>query len=237
MAVAQASLRGPTQSKKTSAIAGRKFLILALILLATLVLHPFVDNSRHAYLAFRLVGSAGVLYTVYAINLRRTVLVCALLLAVPALLQHWFQFRLNEGTFEVLNITFSFLFDTFVVVVIFRRVIMEHEPSSETIFGALCIYLLAGFAFAGIYGMIAELQPKAFYLDPLVNTHTVPDRFDMVYYSFATMTSLGATGIVPVSDQARSISVIETTLGVLYLAVLIARLVSGYRQGSSEHHN
>ncbi len=114
---------------------------------------------------------------------------------------------------------------------------MEHEPSSETIFGALCIYLLAGFAFASIYGMIATLQPKAFYLDPLVNSHIVPDRFDMVYYSFATMTSLGATGITPVSNQARSISVIETTLGVLYLAVLIARLVSGYRQGSSERRN
>ncbi len=92
MPVAQTSMREPTLSKKASALAGRKFLILALLLLTSLVLHPFVDNSRHAYLAFRLVGSAGILYTIYAINPRRTVLVCAVLLAVPALLQHWFQF-------------------------------------------------------------------------------------------------------------------------------------------------
>jgi hypothetical protein len=43
------------------------------------------------------------------------------------------------------------------------------------------------------------------------------------------MTSLGAPGIVPVSDQARSFSVIEAILGVLYLAVLISRLMGAYR--------
>jgi len=72
----------------------------------------------------------------------------------------------------------SFLFDAFIVVVIFRRVFASKQPNSETIFGALCIYLLAGFAFASIYGMVALLQPRAFYLDPLANVHTVPDRLD-----------------------------------------------------------
>jgi len=87
---------------------------------------------------------------------------------------------------------------------------------------------MVGFAFSTIYGMLATLQRGAFYLDPAVNTHTVPNRFDMIYYSFATMTTLGASGIVPVSSQARSISIIETTVGVLYLAVLIARLIGAY---------
>jgi hypothetical protein len=80
--------------------------------------------------------------------------------------------------------------------------------------------------------MVATLQPKAFYLDPAANFHGVPDRFDFVYYSFATMTSLGATGITAVSDQARSLTVIEAVLGVLYLAVLIARLMGAYRHPS-----
>jgi ion channel len=77
------------------------------------------------------------------------------------------------------------------------------------------------------------LQPRAFYLDPLMNLRATPDRFDFVYYSFATMTSLGANGITAVSDEARSLSVIETTIGVLYLAVLIARLISAYRHPST----
>jgi hypothetical protein len=42
--------------------------------------------------------------------------------------------------------------------------------------------------------MVAAIQPKAFYLDPLTNVHAIPNRFDFTYYSFATMTSLGAAG-------------------------------------------
>jgi hypothetical protein len=81
--------------------------------------------------------------------------------------------------------------------------------------------------------MVSAFQPRAFYLDPLTNLHATPDRFDYVYYSFATMTSLGATGITAVSNEARSLAIIETTLGVLYLAVLIARLISAYRHPSA----
>jgi hypothetical protein len=44
------------------------------------------------------------------------------------------------------------------------------------------------------------------------------------------MTSLGASGIVAVSDQARSLTAVESVLGVLYLAVMISRLVGAYRR-------
>jgi uncharacterized membrane protein len=69
-------------------------------------------------------------------------------------------------------------------------------------------------------------------MDPVANLHTVPNRFDFVYYSFATMTSVGATGMTAVSAPARSFAVIEAIIGVLYLAVLIARLIGGYRHPS-----
>jgi uncharacterized membrane protein len=59
---------------------------------------------------------------------------------------------------------------------------------------------------------------------------TIPNRFDFIYYSFGMMTQLGAAGITAVSDQARSISLLEAILGQLYLAVLISRLVGAYRR-------
>jgi hypothetical protein len=134
----------------------------------------------------------------------------------------------DAGLLSIVSIVLSFVFDVFIVVVIFRRVFSNERPNSETIFGALCIYLLVGFAFASLYGMVAAIQPRAFYLDPQTNLHAIPNRFDFIYYSFATMVSLGAGGITAVSAPARSLSVIEAIIGVLYLAVLIARLMSAY---------
>jgi hypothetical protein len=48
------------------------------------------------------------------------------------------------------------------------------------------------------------------------------------------MTSLGAAGITPISGQARSITILEAILGVLYLAVLITRLMGAYRTNSTD---
>lgn len=223
----------PASAHQEGIVTRNKFFILFSYLLIVLILYPYIKEGTFSYFVFRVVGSAGILLMLYAISLRQTLLVVALLLAAPAFLQRLLLPAASAGTVSVLATVLSFVFDTFVVVIIFRHVFTKDKPNSETVFGALCIYLLVGFSFASLYAMTAALQPRAFYLDPLTNLHATPDRFDFVYYSFATMTSLGATGITAVSNQARSLSIIETTLGVLYLAVLIARLISAYRHPSA----
>jgi hypothetical protein len=217
----------------SESLTGYKFCVLFFFLLAVLVLYPYIQNGGFGYFAFRVISSAGILIAVYAIRLRRTLLLVALLLAVPALLERTLLREPDAGLLSILSILMSFVFDVFVVVVMFRRVFTRDEPNSETIFGALCIYLLIGFTFASLYGMVAAIQPKAFYLDPQTNLHVIPNRFDFIYYSFATMVSLGAGGITAVSAPARSLSVIEAITGVLYIAVLIARLMSAYHYSSA----
>jgi hypothetical protein len=235
--MARTSPNPSTRSTRLQALTGHKFFLLFLFLLGSLVFYPYVEDRGFSYFAFRIIGSAGILIAVYAIRLRRTLLLVALLLAVPAVFEHMRFRQPDPGFLSILNIVLSFVFDVFIVVVIFRRVFSSDQPNSETVFGALCIYLLVGFAFASIYGMMAALQPKAFYLNPLTNPHAIPDRFDFIYYSFATMTSLGAAGIIPVSAPVRSLSVIEAILGVLYLAVLIARLMDAYQHPSAPGHS
>ena len=62
------------------------------------------------------------------------------------------------------------------------NLILSHARiTSETVFGALCIYLLNGMSFASVYGLVSDLQPQAFRLDPALNLHTIPDRFDFIY--------------------------------------------------------
>lgn len=232
--MSQISSQMQTQSHRISAVRERTFYLLFLFLLAYLILYPYIQNSGFDYIAFRVFGVSVTLLSVYAVSFRRRFMFVALVLAIPTLVQRLLLPRGDEGALAVLSIVSSFAFDIFIVIVIFRRVFAKHVPNAETIFGALCIYLLEGFSFASIYHMLATVQPHAFYLDPVSNLHPIPNRFDLIYYSFGTMTTLGAAGITPVSDQARSLSVIEAILGILYLAVLISKLMSAYQPARSE---
>jgi hypothetical protein len=207
-----------------------RFFILFLFLLANLILYPFAEGTGIGYYLFRTSAYAVVLLSIYAVSFRRTLLVLVIALAAPAAIHHLFLKPGDASVFSVINTVLSFIFDGLIIVVIFRKVFARGRVSAETIYGALCIYLLIGFSFAGVYGLIAAVKPNAFYMNPTLNTHLTPDRFDFVYYSFATMTSLGSAGMVAIAGQARSISVMEAITGILYLAVLISRLMAEYRE-------
>jgi len=225
----------PAQAPAPTAT-GRRYLILFIFLLASLILYPFADNSSAGYYMLRVIGGAVILLSVYAVGYRRSLLVFAALLAVPAIAQHIWLLKANPGALAITSIVLSFCFNVFVICVILRRIFSRDHSNSETIFGALSIYLLVGFGFASIFHLVSVIHPGAFYFDPHANFHTVPDRLDFIYYSFGTLTSLGAPGITPVSAYARSFTIVEAILGVLFLAVLVSRLMDAYRPGPSLWH-
>jgi len=223
------SRRSRLRSQHAEIIAARKFFLLFIFLLSSLIFYPYTEGHGSRYYLFRFLGSAVVLLSVYAVSFRRGLMLVAALLAVPAFLGRAILIEFDATALSVVRISLSLVFDIFIVVIIFRRVFSHQKPNAETVFGALCVYLLVGFGFTSIYGLISSFDPYAFHLDPATNLHTVPDRFDFIYYSFGTISSLGAAGITPVSGEARSLTVIEGILGVLYLAVLISRLMGAYR--------
>lgn len=51
------------------------------------------------------------------------------------------------------------------------------------------------------------------------------DWSDCIFYSYVTLTTVGYGDMVPITSQARSLSILEAVSGTMYVAVLIARLV------------
>ena len=205
-----------------------------MFLLASIVFYPYAETSGPGFYAFRTIGTLVILITVWAVTFNRHLLFLVVVLAIPSILQH-FLFPHSHGVFPLVNRILSIAFDLLIIVIIARHIFRTDNPNAETIFGALCIYLLLGFTFASVYSAIFNHVQNAFYLTPALNLHPVPDRFDFIYFSFGTLTELGSPGITPVSPIARSVSLLEAIVGVLYMAVLISRLINAYhtREASS----
>src|SRR5271170_4123088 len=111
-----------TASSRTAPLTGHNFFLLFVFLLAVLIFYPYMQNGGFGYFAFRIISIAGILVAVYAIRLRKTLLLVALLLAVPALLERILIREQDAGLISILSVVLTFAFDVFVVVVMFRRV-------------------------------------------------------------------------------------------------------------------
>jgi hypothetical protein len=96
---------------------------------------------------------------------------------------------------------------------------------AEHLYAALSAYLLAGVFCGVLYQVVSHAWPGAFSGGGVPIPLTFPSA---IYFSFVTLATLGYGDIVPASDAARGIAVVEAVAGQLYVAVMIARLVSLY---------
>jgi hypothetical protein len=103
-----------------------------------------------------------------------------------------------------------------------RHALRSGHVDAERICAALDAYLLAGLTFGVACWLLEISQPGSFRgVEPY-------DLSSLIYFSFVTIATLGYGDIVPVSDAARALAVLEAVGGQMYLAVLVARLVSLY---------
>lgn len=236
MSEASAETKSARRRARLARVLRGRFALLFIFLLAAIVAYPYAENSGAGFYIFRVVNSAVILLTVNAVTFNRGLLTLVILLAIPSTLQHVILPPHAVGVLPLLVRVFSIAFEILVICVIFVHVFQTDRPDSDTIFGALCIYLLLGFAFASLYAMVDRYHPGAFYLSSAANLHLKPDRFDFIYFSFGTLTELGTPGITAVVPIARSLSLLEAIGGILYLAVLISRLLSAYRAAETAEH-
>jgi len=109
-------------------------------------------------------------------------------------------------------------------LVTMRVAFQRGRVNGERIFAVLNGYMLTGLIFGIVFAMISDMQPGSFNLPS-----RAPLRFEEgVYLSFVVLTSLGFGEIVPASAVPRGLVIVEAIIGQLYLAVLVARLVSLY---------
>ena len=105
-----------------------------------------------------------------------------------------------------------------------RHAMRPGAVDAERIFAALDVYLLAGLVFGVAYWVLEQTWPGPFGAPSARHL----DLAHAIYFSFVTIATLGYGDIVPASEPARGLAILEAVGGQMYLAVLVARLVSLY---------
>jgi len=205
-----------------------KFFYLFLAQVLLVALSPYFEKPGLPILMLRLLAAVAFFTGVYAVSEKRAQWVTALALAVPAgVLNAVFAFRPHIQINLPALIT-TILFLAYTLVTLLRAVLRAETVTLDTIYGALSVYLLIAFLWGTAFMLLETLHPGA--LAPNASSHPNHpiDWSDCMFYSFVTLTSLGYGDMVPVIPESRSLSILEAVSGIMYVAILIARLVGLY---------
>jgi hypothetical protein len=119
----------------------------------------------------------------------------------------------------------------YAVALILRFLFVSERVNLNVISASLCAYLLLGLTWASLFCLVAVFEPGSFALGsspdgtPAVMQWGNKATIVPIYFSFVTLTTLGYGDMAPISPTARSLAIVEATVGQIYLAVLVARLV------------
>ncbi len=197
---------------------------LALLLVAS----PVVEHWPNGVLIESMLLSVVMLFAVPAIGGRRSRLVWGIVLITPALLGKWVNFWRPDMAPPEIFLGTGILFLGFVVMNILGYILRAPRVSSEILCAAIANYLLLGLLWSFAYTMIASAVPEAFAFSTGPDSSHVMKGFNSIYFSFATLSTIGYGDIAPVAGGVRMLAVAEAVVGMFYVTMLIARLVSLY---------
>lgn len=219
---------GNALTRRLKDLASRRFVILLKVLIVFLLLSPLFDETGARGFGLVLLSTLVALTTIYAASAERRHLILGLCLGAMWALFAWsallWPFGATQVAADLFFISLSFL----AISVAFQRVLLSEirRVDINVVCGGIVIYLLLGIVWAMSYRVLEELAPGSL---SLTTSNGPPPWSELLYYSYTTLTTLGYGDIVPLRSFARIWATMEAIAGVLYLAVLIARIVSLYR--------
>ena len=202
----------------------------ALILL--IVCLPVVESFGGGTLTEGVLLTIVLMAALLAVGGRRASLVWSAVLLAPALGTLWVNHALPGVLPPALPVALGIAFVGFVVGSMLRFVLRARVVDSEVLCAAIAVHLLLALLWAMAYRIVHELYPGSFAYNVAQDpTHPNPNRmtgFTALYFSFITLSTVGYGDITPISPVARMLAMTEATVGLFYITILVARLVSLY---------
>ncbi|MEO7067322.1 MAG: ion channel [Rhodanobacter sp.] len=197
--------------------------ILLLVQLSGLLLYPFIEETRYARVLF---GAFGVLVLALAISMvhrtRGRVWISACI-AVPAVALNVLDFTQDMPGLRPWWAALEALFYFYAAGCLIAYMLADRRATTDEFFAAGATFTLLVWAFTYLFVWCQVLQPGCF--TAAVNSSSPRSWTELLFLSFALMSSTGIGDVIPITVHARSLASLEMFVGVMYITLVVSRLI------------
>ena len=198
-----------------------RIVLLLAAILSMIIGSPFLDDIFHYRVIPDIFITIVLISGIYAISRKKKHIYIALALAIPMFIGIWSSRLYQSPKPMVFGLLFGALFIGFVISLLINFIFNEKEITKEVIYAAVVIYLLMAIMWAFAYFILEYVYPGSFSIPEGASR----DTFTYLYFSFVTITTLGYGDVLPLTQKASSLVILEAVTGQIYLVVVVAWLV------------
>ena len=200
---------------------------LLLLLLGLILLFPFLEEGLLARTLLGLLFSIVLLVGALAIRQTHWGFILKLILALVGVGLQWSA--LWSGSIALLNLAgLAYVASLAISFSGVLRYILRRGPiTADKLHGALAGYIMLAFVWSFVYALV-EISSAGSFGPAHLDFGQPGTFFKLIYFSHTTLTTTGYGDVIPLTNHARSLVMIEEFSGVFYVGVVIARLAGLY---------
>ena len=202
-----------------------KSILLLISIFYFVFILPLIKNTRVTGLTgltelMNTIAYSLILLSIFSIIDNKTKFLRYLIILAVSLI--WMMYYSEHVVFEYI----AFIFST-IVFVITTGIMIKQIVSSKTVSAKVIVETISGYLLIGV--IFGFLNSILFWVDPnSIGLGGKNGISNIMYYSFITVTTIGYGDISPISQAAKSLSILFGIISQLYLTIIMALIIGKF---------
>ncbi len=198
---------------------------LLIIQLAGILIYPFLGDQPLGRALFSTLALFVLVLAVMAVRMTPALNWVSAILGLPVVvLTIWEAISPGAESVVLWSSVFHAAFYFYTGYALLRYMFADHVVTTDELYATGATFTVVAWGFAYVYLAVDIVWPDSFSV--VASPLDAKAWFEMLFLSVTTMTSTGLSDIYPIRPHARSFVMIEQIAGMLYLALVVARMIA-----------
>jgi len=197
--------------------------LLLIVQLLGIVLYPFVESTRAGAPTLAVFGMVVLYVTIRMVRRTPWLTWISVGLAIPTTLLLVLQAMADRPQLIVWSSSLEAVFYFYATGSLIAYMLADRYATLDELFAVGATFTLLAWAFTHLFVVVQALQPGSF--QAAVNPQQARSWSELMYLSFALLSSTGIGDVIPVTVHARAAASLAMFAGVMYLAMVVSRLI------------